>query len=120
MRLACLALLILQIALPAAGQSVAEPLFDELAGPAAASIQAPLSDGILDRRTVGMRLDRLFDAGGTAAARVELNAGDRTWIAALERVDSDVNGFRSWVGFLEGVESSHVVFTERDGVVSGL
>jgi hypothetical protein len=120
MRLACLALLILQIALPAAGQSVAEPLFVELAGPAAASIQAPLPDGILDRRTVGMRLDRLFDAGGTVAARVELNAGDRTWIAVLERVDRDLTGFRSWVGSLEGVESSHVVFTERDGVVSGL
>jgi hypothetical protein len=54
------------------------------------------------------------------ARRIRLNAGQHTWTAVLERVDLDGAGFRSWVGRLEGVAESHVVLTERDGIVSGL
>jgi hypothetical protein len=115
----CLALLILSAAASAAAQS-AEPLFVDIVAPAADAIQAPLTGAILDRRIVGMRLERLFASDGAPAARIELNVGARTWVATLGRVDRDVNGFRSWVGALEGVEGSHVVFTERDGIVSGL
>jgi hypothetical protein len=71
--------------------------------------------------TVGMRLDVLFGDGSGPAQRIGLSQGDREWVAALRRVDPpDVNGFRSWVGVVEGAEYSHVVITERAGVVSGL
>jgi hypothetical protein len=32
----------------------------------------------------------------------------------------DAAGFRSWIGAIEGIDYSHVVFSERDGIVSGL
>ena len=95
----------------------AEPLFVDIPG---AAIEAQAHRAVLDRREVGMRLDRLFDAAGDPAARVELNVGPRSWTAILERVDRDANGFRSWVGRLDGIESSHVVVTERDGIVGNL
>ncbi len=41
-------------------------------------------------------------------------------MARFERVDSDITGFRSWVGAIDGIEHSHVVITERPGIVSGL
>ena len=95
----------------------AEPLFVDIPG---AAIQAPTHRAVIDRREVGMRLDRLFDAAGAPAAQVELNVGLRSWTAVFERLDRDSNGFRSWVGRLDGIEASHVVVTERDGIVSGL
>ena len=66
-----------------------------------------------------MRIDALFSQG-VPQARVQLNVDGRDWIARLQRVDSDAVGFRSWVGDIEGIPYSHVVFTERDGTVSGL
>ena len=67
-----------------------------------------------------MRLDRLFDAPDGPASVIRLAFGTRDWLARFERLDADTAGFRSWVGSLEGMPYSHVVFTERDGVVSGL
>jgi hypothetical protein len=70
---------------------------------------------------VAMRLDLLFGDASGPAERVGLTLGGREWVAALRRVDApDVNGFRSWVGVIEGIDYSHVVVTERAGVVSGL
>lgn len=92
------------------GNTVADP-------PAATSDQR---GSILARTRVQMRLDVLFDAQNGAARRVLLNAGGHEWIARFERRDDDAQGFRSWVGGLEDIADSHVVFTERDGVVSGL
>ncbi len=83
-----------------------------MTGPAAASI--------VGRAAVGMRLDRLVDAAGTPAARVLLNIDSHRWVAQLDRVDDDAHGYRSWVGTIDGIAGSYVVFTERDGVVSGL
>ena len=68
---------------------------------------------------VGLRIDRIFEANGPAP-RVLLNTGEQTWTAQLERVDVDAAGFRSWVGSIEGIPRSHVIFAERDGIVSGL
>jgi hypothetical protein len=73
---------------------------------------------MVDRRLVGMRLDRLFAAGG--ARRVQLNLGPREWVAAFHHMDSDVLGHRVWVGTIEGVEYSHVAFSERNGAVAGM
>lgn len=70
-----------------------------------------------DQQAVGMRLDRLF---AVASDRVALNIGDREWVAAFERIDTDVLGHRVWVGRIEGVEYSHVSIAERDGIVSGV
>lgn len=105
---------------PAAAQQP-PPLFVYDAPPSAAALA--VSDGgreaIVTRARVGLRLDRLFAAGG-AASSVLLNVAERTWIARFERLDLDAAGFRSWVGALDGIPHSHVVFTEREGVVSGL
>ena len=51
---------------------------------------------------------------------VTLNVGTHRWTARFDRFDSDAAGFRSWVGTIDGIDYSHVVFTERGGVVSGL
>jgi hypothetical protein len=111
---ACLA------AQPSAAQ-VTEPLFVHRADAAAAAMQAPAGGrpAILSRTTVGLRIDRLFDSRG-AVSRVLLNVGDETWTARFERLDTDAGGFRSWVGAIDGISDSHVVFTERLGVMSGL
>jgi hypothetical protein len=69
---------------------------------------------------VGMRLEFLFDQSFGAASTVLVNIDDREWLARFQREDSDSSGFRSWVGALESVPNSHVVFTVRDGIVSGL
>ena len=70
---------------------------------------------------VGMRLDILFDGVSGGATRVRLNVGTESWTAVFERRDDDARtGFRSWVGRIDGIAHSHVVFTERDAVVSGL
>ena len=105
---------------PSAAQ-VAEPLFIHRAdaAPAATQILAGARPSIISRTTVGLRIDRLFDSRG-AVPRVLLNAGDEAWTARFERLDTDAAGFRSWVGVIDGISASHVVFTERDGVVSGL
>ena len=66
-----------------------------------------------------MRIEAIFSQG-VPQARVRLNVDGRDWIARLQRVDGDEMGFRSWVGDIEGIPYSHVVFTERDGTVSGL
>ena len=103
------------------GQPIAEDLFVALAPPdatASASLAAPRR-GVVSRVAVGMRLDRLFAAEGPRP-RVELNVGRQRWTALFVRVDRDEAGFRSWVGVIDGIDDSHVVFTERDGVVSGL
>ena len=81
--------------------------------------QAAASAGVLGR-VVGIRLDRLFDSSVGPARTIRLNIDARDWLARFERQDLDAAGFRSWVGSLEGVAHSHVVFTERNGIVSGL
>lgn len=74
---------------------------------------------VVDQRMVGLRIDRLFDESGGAMQTVQLNIADEPWTATLERVDQDLAGFRSWVGTIDTVANSHVVFTERAGIVSG-
>ena len=88
-------------------------------GRAVAALDRNPSAAVADRFVVGMRIDALFTQG-IPQARVQLNVDGREWIARLQRVDGDVTGFRSWVGDIEGIPYSHVVFTERDGTVSGL
>ena len=104
----------------AAAQPV-ETLFEHRLDVAAAEAQLPRTGrrAVVTRARVGLRLDRLF-GDGRALERVLLNTGDRAWIARFERLDRDRAGFRSWVGVIEGVPESHVVITERAGVVSGL
>ena len=118
--LAIVALTLLATAtVPAAAQSLA-PLFVELAPSRSLSaLDASPSPAVAERTPVGMQLDALFGSGA-AQRRVLLNVGGHDWIARFQRVDLDASGFRSWVGEIEGVEQSHVVFTERDGTVSGL
>jgi hypothetical protein len=78
------------------------------------------SAAIVTRSVVGMLLDQIF-SNGTAAPALRLNVDTHDWVARFQRVDIDtVTGFRSWVGAIDGVPHSHVVFTERDGIVSGL
>src|SRR5262245_3797693 len=108
----------------AAGEAYAqagvEPLFvslDRAASNAAAAAGPRISRAALDRQTGGMRLDRLF---GRGVERVLLNLGDRELVARFERLDTNVLGHRSWVGVVEGVDHSHVSFTERAGVVAGV
>lgn len=104
----------------ASAQPAPEPLFVALdaATSSAASASAPSrSAAAIDRQIVGMRLDRLFLANSD---RVLLDVGSHTLTARFERLDPDVLGHRSWVGTIEGVEYSHVSFTERAGVVSGV
>jgi hypothetical protein len=107
----------------ASAQPAPESLFVELPrARATAALQAAPRSGrasVVARRAIGMRLDRLFTSR-QSGDRIELNLADRTWIAALDRIDTDANGFRSWVGRIEGIDHSHVIFTERDGTVSGL
>ncbi len=101
-------------------QAAPEPIFFALdaATSSSALASAPVaSPAAIDRQIVGMRLDRLFAEG---TARVLLNLGDRTLVARFERLDSNVLGHRSWVGTIEGVDHSHVSFTERAGVVAGV
>jgi hypothetical protein len=98
----------------------APPLFVYESANAAAG--APDQRAAVSRSTrVGMRLDVLFDGITGGAARVRLNVGAESWTAVFERRDDDArSGFRSWVGSIEEIPYSHVVFTERDAVVSGL
>jgi hypothetical protein len=77
-------------------------------------------DAVLSRIAVTVRIDALFDRPTGIAHQIVLNTGDHSWTAVFDRVDDDPTGFRSWVGRLEGIAESHVVFTERNGVVSGL
>jgi hypothetical protein len=104
-----------------AAAQVLEPLFVHGAAEASARMQAPMSGRaeVASRVHVGMRIDRLFGPQG-AAPRVLLNTGEQSWTARFERLDIDAAGFRSWVGSIDGIADSHVVFTERHGVVSGL
>ena len=104
-----------------AAAQVAEPLFVHRVAIAADAVQAPMSGRaeVVSRAQVGVQIDRLFGSPG-AASRVLLNTGDQTWTARFERVDTDAAGFRSWVGAIDGISDSHVVFTERNGVLSGL
>jgi peptidyl-Asp metalloendopeptidase len=104
-----------------AAAQVAEPLFVHPVAIAADAVQAPISGraGIVSRAQVGVQIDRLFESPGVASL-VLLNTGDQTWTARFERLDTDLTGFRSWVGGIDGISDSHVVFTERNGVLSGL
>lgn len=102
-------------------QSSPQLFFD--VGPASQSALHTVSGspGVLSRSVVGMRLDALFGSAGAAARTMGIRVGGQDWVAQLRWLDApDVNGFRSWVGVIDGVEYSHVVITERDGVVSGL
>ena len=105
---------------PAAAQGAA-PLFVHRAAAAADAFQVSMGvrAEIVSRVYVGMQIDRLFGPQGVAS-RILLNAADQVWTARFERLDTDASGFRSWVGSIEGIADSHVVFTERHGVVSGL
>jgi peptidyl-Asp metalloendopeptidase len=99
-----------------------QPLFVHGSGAAAeAAAQAPPGGraAIVSLARVGLHIDRLFAATGVAA-RVLLNTTGESWTARFERLDTDAAGFRSWVGAIEGIADSHVVFTERHGIVSGL
>ena len=108
------------LSVSAAAQSP-EPLFIEGQAPASRLTDpGRVTGAIVDRTIVGMRIDRLFDGPDGVAVRILLNVGAQSWTAHLERIDLDTPGFRSWVGAIEGIPHSHVVFTERDGVVSGL
>jgi hypothetical protein len=102
-----------------------EELFVHVA-PAAQTAQAhdagvddPRS-AVIDRMAVGVRIDALFDRPDGPTRAIALNVGDHVWIANFDRLESDVSGFRSWVGHVRGVDESHVVITERAGVLSGL
>jgi hypothetical protein len=96
-----------------------EPLF-VYANRSAAAAAADQRGAITNRASVGLRVDVIFDQQTGPARRIMLNAGDQVWVAQFERLDDDAAGFRSWVGAIEGLPDSHVVFTERDGIVSGL
>ncbi|MGE0042302.1 MAG: reprolysin-like metallopeptidase [Vicinamibacterales bacterium] len=71
------------------------------------------------RQYAGMRLDRVF-AGAAGASRLALNLFGQVLPADRVRVDMDASGHRSWVGVVAGEPDSHVVLTERAGVVSGV
>ncbi|HXG90170.1 MAG TPA: M12 family metallo-peptidase [Vicinamibacterales bacterium] len=115
--------LVLSLAVVASGSvraQAAPEVFVDL-GAAASSpalASATATPSVMSRAVVGIQTDLLF--AGEGATRVTLNLGAATWIARLVRVDLDTAGFRSWVGVIEGVDHSHVVFTERDRVVSAL
>jgi peptidyl-Asp metalloendopeptidase len=107
------------VAVSAAAQPPPEAVFftlDALSTNRALAERRAPGKGVSDRRAVGMRLDRLFDSG---RPRVLLNVDGHNWIASLEHRDV-VAGHRTWVGSIEGIENSHVSFTELNGVVSGL
>jgi hypothetical protein len=121
-RLVALAVCSVGLATVLTAQPVLEPLFiplpERMLGAVTRDARSASRREVLSRQAVGMRLDRLF-GGAARGQRLELTIGDRSFVAAFERLDSE-RGFRSWVGTLEGIDHSHVVFTERDGVVSGL
>jgi hypothetical protein len=100
---------------------VAEPLFVHRPSIAVDASQAARGEraGVVSRARVRVQIDQLFGPQGVAS-RLLLNTGSQTWTAQFERFDTDTAGFRSWVGRIEGIADSHVVFTERNGVVSGL
>ena len=97
-----------------------EPLFVHTGSVAAAAPADAAQAPVISRARVGVRLEVLFDAPGGVARQVLLNVGVQSWTARFERLDVDAAGFQSWVGALEQVPESHVVFTARNGVVSGL
>jgi hypothetical protein len=106
----------------AAAAQPPEPLFVHRVAIAADAVGARASGNraqVVIRTVVGVQIDRLFGPQGVAP-RVLLNTDTQTWTARFERLDTDSAGFRSWVGNIEGIADSHVVFTERDGVLSGL
>jgi hypothetical protein len=114
---------ILLLAATAAAQPAPEPLFFELSLGATAStardVRQTARREVIARRLVGVHLDRLF-AGAARGQRLALRLDDdRSVVAVYERLDID-RAVRSWVGTLEGVAYSHVVISERDGVLSGL
>lgn len=116
-----LLLLLVALAAPAGAQTTGAlfvPL--ESATDPLPDVTGPDATSIIGRAAVAMRLDRLVDAAGGPAARVLLNVESNRWVARFDRADDDAHGFRSWVGTIDGLAGSHVVFTERDGVVSGL
>jgi hypothetical protein len=113
------------LATPAAAQQppavFAEIIDMATATTAASRLGVRQKDPVIDRRFVSMRLDAVFGAAGDSAGQqltLNLPSGART--ATLSRVDEDATNHRSWVGTVDGVDYSHVVFTERDGIVSGL
>jgi hypothetical protein len=108
------------LTVPVTAQQVDELFVHRAAGLIAGPSPGPGTDAVVSRTSIGIRIDALFDRADGVARRVIINAGPHSWTARLERVDVDDTGFRSWVGHLEGVEDSHAVFTERNGVVSGL
>jgi hypothetical protein len=75
---------------------------------------------VMSRAEVGIRVDALFDDATGPAPAIVLNTNERSWRAVFERLDYDATGFRSWVGHIDGLDKSHVVITERRGVVAGL
>jgi hypothetical protein len=115
---ALLACVVALVAAAASAQPV--PSLFVLPDRANAASSADQRGAVTSSVRVGMRLDALFEGRDGAAARITLNAAPESWIARMERLDTDVQGFRSWVGGIEGIPESHVVFTERAGVVSGL
>jgi hypothetical protein len=105
----------------AAAAQPAEPLFVHRAATAAAVSQERVRHAaVVSSARVGVRIDVLFERAGAPGGRVLLNTSERSWTASFERVDRDGSGFRSWVGAIDGMPGSHVVFTERQGIVSGL
>src|SRR6188768_3021441 len=78
-------------------EAIFVPLDVRVANRAMSRMSAP-AKGVADQRTVGMRLDRLFDSG---AARVLLNVNGHSWVTDVEREDR-VGAHRAWVGSIEG------------------
>jgi hypothetical protein len=114
-------LLLLLITTSVVAQTAPEELFVD-----ARHLPSPVLNALdpgataIERIAVAMQLERLFGVADDPAARVQLTVGNHRWVGRFERLDHHLSGFRSWVGDIEGIEDSHVVFTERDGVVSGL
>src|SRR5687767_606975 len=113
--------ILLILALPVVGWAqTPDALFEErVLAAATAADREPLPRAVIRQTVVGIRIDRLFDRPGGVTARIRLNVDDHDWVARVERVDRDSAGFRSWVGAIESIPNSHVVFTERHGVLSG-
>lgn len=120
--LLALAVLVTPPTRTSAQSQIIPELFVPLNAPAASAVldSRPAGRAISDRQAVAMRLHELFAGPDGAASRVVLNLEDQTWVATFERLEQDALGFRSWIGSLDSVPYSHVVFTERQGIVSGL
>ena len=119
-----LAAVVVMLASTAPAAQGPPPLFEPRAGLRTEDARLDSGAGarprVVARQRVGLRLAALFHPQGRPAERVALNVAGTTWIATLVRHERDALGFRSWIGTIEGVPESHVVFTERGGIVSGL